>query len=638
MSHPQLGMRPSSAVAVSIVACLLFTACSSDSPSSALDDGVDSTTGTGSVRDTGDEGSDERSDSGTGADTADSETVDTDTGLLWENPGCAGAPNVVRSGFRVDIEVDLTGYEEKSFRVRELVTVVPQAAGSTISLFGERLDIERASAGVAYDKHMATFCVDAFEAGDAVTVEVEYSFGEPALSIPGTLAQWGLRRFKGKDTEVIGPFNEPYFAPLWLFVPQSLHSNDAVHDDSPVVESYTLTVIAPGDDWTVLGPGGQAQREQNSYRFEFEWPTPIYAISFAAGLGLEVFDIGTSKSGVQVVAGVGKNSVTRAKHDFAAALTTIDWMEENVGPWEFGDTLTLVEIPNFGGGMEHTTITWIGSPTISGDFSGQFITVHETVHHWWGDSVRFTDWPHFWLAEGFDEYSTNFGVLGELMTPEEHAAHLRDYRVEGAELTYPRLPFLPAPGPLRFDDDDDMLMHFASDLQMYYTYGATFLDMVDARLERFYEGSAGELMADWYAEKRLESATTEEFLAFVEDWTGDVEGVWSALFDDWVYKTPVPTLRASDYAWSEGVGVSFKLSRPRGGDQSLEELEVAFVIGDEVTVVSAPMASEQGETTVSADLDFPPDRIVVDPDGIYILLVNRQKDWAGPTVDLFFQD
>ncbi len=53
---------------------------------------------------------------------------------------------------------------------------------------------------------------------------------------------------------------------------------------------------------------------------------------------------------------------------------------------------------DFSGGMEHQTLTSIGTANLG-------VVVHELGHQWFGDKVTTETWPHLWLNEGFATYS-----------------------------------------------------------------------------------------------------------------------------------------------------------------------------------------------------------------------------------------
>ncbi len=547
----------------------------------------------------------------------------------WVNPGCAAGENVVVDGLRLDVEIDLLDYQQGVYAIREKITVRASEAGTALSFFGEQFEMGWASAGYAYDDHLATFCTGAFAAGEEVSVEVEFVIRETDT---GPNSYWGLRRWDDGENLVIGPFNEPYFAPFWLLVPQSINSVNQHYDDSPALHAVDIAIVTPDANWTVIGPGGPVEpvgADRPSWNFSLHEVMPLYSLSFAASTDYQTFSVGMSQSGVEVIGAVPADLRANAEEIFPAAIVTIDWMEEHFGSYSFGDVLSLVGIPNFGGGMEHTSVIWLGNGTIMPDARGEFIVVHETVHMWWGNTVRFADWPHFWLAEGFDEWSTNFNILGELLTPANFAALKLRYRIDGADLTYSQIAGLPAPGPLRFGDDESMVNHFISDLQLYYVYGAAFLEMVNQRLIRDFDTDLLVVLKAWYQAKKFQAVTTEDFLAFLIDITND-ENYWTALFADWVYQTPVPTLTVSAYDYSPPT-LSFTLARTAGADQNLDSLDIVMVGLDQdvTTTVSLPSGTDQVQVT--ATVSAAPERIAFDPKQFYVFRL-KEKSWSGPDI------
>ncbi len=74
---------------------------------------------------------------------------------------------------------------------------------------------------------------------------------------------------------------------------------------------------------------------------------------------------------------------------FAARFGEYPFLDEKYGEAQF----------SWGGGMEHQTITSLGSVT------SEYLMVHELAHQWWGDWVTCRDFTHLWLNEGFATWS-----------------------------------------------------------------------------------------------------------------------------------------------------------------------------------------------------------------------------------------
>lgn len=517
--------------------------------------------------------------------------------------------------------VDITRWQERFFTVTEKLSFPAPADGNTVKLFGEKMSIAYASIPYENDQHTILFFPGDFKAGDPLSIEATFSFTQPS--------SMGLRVWENGDTDekVVGPFTEPYFTPYWLIVPQSPFKTDKDNDANVAVEKVTLSVIVPDGEWQVMGPGVTGTNDGNLWTFTMETPMPFYALSFAASPDHTYFSAGVSKSGVEVIGAGFASEIEQLKQIYPAGVTTVDWMEEHIGPYEFGDKVGLVSIPDFGGGMEHVGVIYMGTDVLAEYDSGVFVTVHEIVHNWWGDNVRFADWPDFWVAEGFDEWTTNYNLMAVIENAGDFAARRDQYRFVASLLCSAADAV-----PLKFDDDKDF-MTLDMQMQSAYYYGAAFLEMVNKRLGRDFDGmELLPLLKLWFEEKRLTTVTTEDFLDFLIAHTSDAPDAadyWSSLFDDWVYQAPCPSITAKEYAYEAGT-VSLTITQSAKGP-AMPGLPVTFVFADETTatvaVDVAPGASRKVELSTAAE----PAKILIDPEWFYVFSLDTSK-WNGPDI------
>ncbi|OQW43055.1 MAG: peptidase M1 [Proteobacteria bacterium SG_bin5] len=88
---------------------------------------------------------------------------------------------------------------------------------------------------------------------------------------------------------------------------------------------------------------------------------------------------------------------------FAEFAPTLDFFEQVIGPYPFGDEkLGVVESPYLG--MEHQTINAYGNNYKKSPEGFDWLFQHELSHEWFGNQLTAGDWDDYWLHEGFAQY------------------------------------------------------------------------------------------------------------------------------------------------------------------------------------------------------------------------------------------
>ncbi|MBI5531859.1 MAG: hypothetical protein HY898_04035 [Deltaproteobacteria bacterium] len=541
-----------------------------------------------------------------------------------EEPAACSNPEVLyaKEELSLDVRIDLSAYTQKKYTVHEVIEVMAPKDGSSLTLFGEAFKFAATSTPHEYDGHRATFCLAPFKAGDTLHVEVDYDVAESKLGQEG----FGLHRWSNGTSRLVGPFLEPYFAPLWILVPQSMFDVDPEHDEDVAASRFALEVITPSDDWTVAGPGGTPVQQGTHFSFLLDKPTPLYACSFGAAPAYSRVSLGKTTGGMELFSVAAQSDQAQAQPRLQAGRKAASWMESHIGPYEFGPSLDIVLVPNYPGGMEHTSALWVGTELILDTDQADFVVAHETVHEWLGDSVRFSDWSHLWLTEGFTEWVTNYRVFGDIVSPAELAQRKLQYRTSGAALCNDV-----ANGPLRFADGIDMMQQWYT-MDIYYVYGAAFLQMVHARLLRDYGLSFDAVLKQWYDAKRLKEATTEEFRDFLGTVTGDA-AYWTKFFNQWALSTPCPTLTFDEYAW-DGANLTFKVNRSNASVQDIDDMPVVIEAGASTQTVTVSMPSGTNQATVQTALTEAPTGIKLDPDNTHVFVLKTGPIWPGPVPEI----
>ncbi|MBP7461696.1 MAG: M1 family metallopeptidase [Candidatus Delongbacteria bacterium] len=189
---------------------------------------------------------------------------------------------------------------------------------------------------------------------------------------------------------------------------------------------------------------------------------------------------------------------------FSDLFGTYPFIKEKYGSAQF----------NWGGGMEHQTLTSLGG-------YGTDLIIHELSHQWWGDYITCGSWHDIWLNEGF-------ASICEALYHEQ---------IEGinAYHTYVRNNFTTGLDNIVYIQDTTNVSSVFS--RTVYDKGAWVVHML-----RYITGDSTffRILKTYYQELPYTIAMTDDFKAICENVSGQ-ELSW--FFDQWIYSAGRPAYR-----------------------------------------------------------------------------------------------
>ena len=314
---------------------------------------------------------------------------------------------------------------------------------------------------------------------------------------------------------VVWTLSEPYGARDWWPCKQDL--TDKV-DSIDIVINYPKTIS--GKNMSAVSNGMLASEtitgNTKTSVWKHRYPIPAYLVAFAV----------TNYSKFSYTAGITKNfpidnyaypeHLGDAQTNAQKIVDIMNFYEQKFTPYPFNNEKYGQAEFDWGGGMEHQTITFVVN------FSRPLIA-HELAHHWFGDDVTCGSWHDIWLNEGFATYC-------EALTREhfDGQAAFDSWK----SFATGNITMLPS-GSVYVNDITDINRIFSSRLS--YKKGAMVLNMLRLKLgdTNFFQS-----LRNYLAAKNLSYAVTPDLRAYMEAQSGQN---LQEFFNDWVYGQGYPT-------------------------------------------------------------------------------------------------
>lgn len=315
---------------------------------------------------------------------------------------------------------------------------------------------------------------------------------------------------------VLWTLSEPYGAKDWWPCKQDLIDK---------VDKLDVYITAPNQYVSVSNGLEQSQQDNGdgtkTTHFKHNYPIPAYLIAIAvSNYSVYTQQAGTAPNAFPIVNYIYPETQEQSKQELALTLPIMDLYEQLFETYPFHQEKYGHAQCGFGGGMEHTTVSFMGS-------FGRNLIAHELGHQWFGDKITCGSWKDIWLNEGFATY-----LSGLVIEHFDGKDAFRNWKVANINDITSQ-----AGGYVYLTDADTLNVSRTFSSRLTYNKGAMVLNMLRFKMgdTAFYQAIKNYL-AD--SELAYGYAKTPQLQAHLEAASGMN---LTEFFNDWVYKEGYPT-------------------------------------------------------------------------------------------------
>lgn len=229
--------------------------------------------------------------------------------------------------------------------------------------------------------------------GQEFEIEIIYS-GKPEA--PG----WTHFRFDSRPdgSPLIWTLSEPYGARRWWPC-----------KDTPADKADSVDILVTVDNDLLCGSNGTLLSVKDNldgthtFHWQENYPVTTYLVSLAIGnyRHIQEYYHYSADDSLLLDYYIYPEDEELARQTLAEMPDYLDALSFYFGPYPFLNEKYGFAQFNWGGGMEHQTLTSIGD--VSSWY--RYVHVHELAHQWFGDAVTCASWQDIWLNEGFASYA-----------------------------------------------------------------------------------------------------------------------------------------------------------------------------------------------------------------------------------------
>jgi len=320
---------------------------------------------------------------------------------------------------------------------------------------------------------------------------------------------------------IIWTLSEPYGAKGWWPCKQDLI------DKIDSIDVYITTpVFNPSNEAYVAVSNGleisqSVAGSDKITHFKHRHPIPAYLVAIAV-TNYEIYSHQVSNNGnpFDIINYVYPENLESAQASTGVTVDIMNIFTDLFEEYPFADEKYGHAQFGWGGGMEHTTVSFMGS------FSRGLIA-HELAHQWFGNKITCGSWKDIWLNESFATYLA--GLVIENLDGETNFKSWRQQRINNITSQ--------PDGAVYLSDQDTTSVSRIFSGRLSYNKGAMVLHMLRRKLDdtKFYQG-----LQDYLDTPNLayDFAKTQDFNDAMELSTGEN---LDEFFNDWIYNQGYPS-------------------------------------------------------------------------------------------------
>lgn len=417
-----------------------------------------------------------------------------------------------------------------------------------------------------------------------------YYHGNPASSGFGSY----FREYHN-GVPIVWTLSEPYGSKDWWPCKQSL--NDKFDSVDVIIKTPMIYRAASNGILISETQNGSFK----TYHWKHRYPNPAYLISIAVTNYVYYYDFVpySTNDSIAILNYVYPEDLAQSINDSRRIREIMPVFNELFGLYPYHTEKYGHAQFNWGGGMEHTTMSSMGSFAFE-------LMAHELAHQWFGNVITCRTWDDIWLNEGFASYLS--GLVYEYYWPDYYWIIWKNNN-HSYILSEPD-------GSVKVDDTTNVSRIF--DGRLTYSKGAYVLHML-----RFVMGDNNFFQAinNYYNDPSLKFnyATTSDLISHLENVHGSELDYF---FEDWYSGQGYPIF---DINWNQDagnvVGLQFNQSQSHPSVSFFEIPVPVRFYGNGTDTTITYTIDEQGEWFFS-QLTFQIDSFHVDPDKWVLLKTN----------------